>query len=53
MILNLIGTSWFGKAVVRSVTGRTKSGEATTRSAHESFDARPGNHTELSTSIFL
>ena len=32
---------------------RTKSGEATSRSAHESFDARPGNQTRLFTLIFL
>ena len=27
--------------------------EATPQSVHESFDARPGNHTRLSTLIFL
>ena len=31
----------------------TKSEEGTLRSAHESFDARPGNQTGLSTSIFV
>ena len=30
-------------------TKGTKSGEATSQSAHESFDARPGNLTKLST----
>ena len=36
-----------------SSRGRSRPGEATPRSAHESFDARSGNHTKLSTSIFV